>query len=239
MVARIPESERFGRLSRDQADNTRRLDDLERFDGSQYARALEKIEEFDAGLDQRVQDSISANSYTKPQIESLSWLSMVPPSKGGSGVSNAYTNQLTTGPYRILYVRSDGVFGHTDSTRASKRDVHEADIDHDAWLDLPVQRFRHKDDVAENGVSGAHWRLGFMAEDVQAAGLDWWLYISAEGELEGIAYEWIHLAHHEALRAHRDRITSLEQTVADQQAVITKLLSRVTALEEGSQHGSV
>lgn len=210
----------------------RRLDELEKPTGTQLSRIVEEVKALVNSLDERVQEYITLYSMTRSEIIGLAWMGVLPPSKGGSGVGNAYTNQLTTGPYRILYVRSDGVFGHTDSTRASKRDIHDAEIDVDAWLDLPVQRFRHKDDVAENGVGGAHWRLGFMAEDVQAAGLDWWLYISEDGELEGIAYEWIHLAHHEALRVQREQIRDLTAENAAQQAQIDDLTRRLLALEE-------
>lgn len=257
MVARIPDEESFGRMKRDQSSNSRRLDDLERTDGSQYARALEKIKALVAGLDAQVQAAITLYSYTRSQIESLVWLYLLPPSKGGTGTANAATNTFTSGgPWNMLYAKTaTGEIGHAPSNREFKQDIHDAftpdsiqlsivEPDPAGLLQFPVQAFRYRDDVAERG-DEAIQQYGFIAEDLAAAGFDPWLQFDHDGGVVGIAYDKLPLAHHEILRRlwreryeHRWRIGELEAAVASQQSLIDELLQRVAAVE-GGRDGSV
>lgn len=210
---RIPPAERFGGLQAEREQTARRLDDIERTDGSQYARALEKIKALVSGLAAQVQTYIGIYSYTQAQIQGLGWLGILPPVKGGTGTTNAYEHQFTSGAWRATWTRTDGVMGWAPSLRDLKQDIENAAIDVAAWLSLPVQSFRYRADVEENGDDAAE-RLGFIAEDIEDAGLEPWLYRSPEGELQGVAYELLPLAHHEIIRAQQARIDDLEQRIA-------------------------
>lgn len=221
---RIPPAESFGNTKAIQEKNENRLDDLERTDGSQYARAIEKIKSIISGLaalvenlDEQVADYvadyIALYSYTRAQIEGLGWLSILPPGKGGTGTSNAYNNTFTSGAWRATWTLTDGTLGYAPSLRALKQDIRDAAIDVSVWLSLPVQTFRYRSDVEENG-DDAGERIGFIAEDLEEAGLEPWLYRSPEGDLQGVAYELLPLAHHEMIRAQKARIDDLERRLA-------------------------
>lgn len=257
MVARIPESETFGRLNAERDANQRRFDDLERVDGSQIARALDKIRELFSQLDSQVEAAISLYSYTKAQIQSLGWLSLLPPSKGGTGTDNAALNAFTSGgPWNALYAKTaTGEIGHAPSNRRFKRDIHDAfvdgspqlsimNVDPAVFMQFPVQAFRYIDDVDERG-DEAIQQYGFIAEDLADAGLDPWLQFDHEGELIGVAYDKLPLAHHELIRrlwaeryAHRWRISELEARADTQQLLIDDLSRRLAAVEGGGDAAS-
>lgn len=214
---RIPPAERLGGLQATQERNDYRLDDLERTDGSQYVRAIEKIKSLISGLADQVQAYITLYSYTRTQILALTWnvsaiVGILPPVKGGTGTANAYSNTFTTGSWRATWSLSDGTLGYAPSLRALKRGIRDAAVDVTAWLSLPVKQFRYRADVEERG-DNAELRLGFIAEDLEEAGLEPWLYRGEDGQLQGVAYELVPLAHHEIIRAQQARIDELEQRI--------------------------
>ena len=257
-MVRIPDDESFGGMKRDRAEMSRRVDDLERTDGSQIIGVWERIKALVAGIDATVQAAISAYSYTRAQIESLSWLGVLPPGKGGTGTTNAALNTFTSGgPWNIVYAKeSSGELGHAPSSARFKRDVQDAwpgaqpaslsavDVDPMRVLDFPVQAFRYIDDVDERG-DEASWHYGFIAEQLADACLDSLLIFDADGDVLGLAYERLPLLHHEVLRrvnaTNRDlvwRVGELERERDQARTDIDDLLRRVADLE-GGQHGSV
>lgn len=257
-MVRIPDDESFGGMKRDRAEMSRRVDDLERTDGSQIIGVWERIKALVAGIDATVQAAIAAYSYTRAQIESLSWLGVLQPGKGGTGTTNAALNTFTSGgPWNIVYAKeSSGELGHAPSSARFKRDVQDAwpgaqpaslsavDADPMRVLDFPVQAFRYIDDVDERG-DEAYWHYGFIAEQLADACLDSLLIFDADGDVLGLAYERLPLLHHEVLRrvnaTNRDlvwRVGELERERDQARTDIDDLLRRVADLE-GGQHGSV
>ena len=257
-MVRIPDDESFGGMKRDRAEMSRRVDDLERTDGSQIIGVWERIKALVAGIDATVQAAIAAYSYTRAQIESLSWLGVLQPGKGGTGTTNAALNTFTSGgPWNIVYAKeSSGELGHAPSSARFKRDVQDAwpgaqpaslsavDADPMRVLDFPVQAFRYIDDVDERG-DEASWHYGFIAEQLAGACLDSLLIFDADGDVLGLAYERLPLLHHEVLRrlheSNRDlvwRVGELERERDQARTDIDDLLRRVADLE-GGQDGSV
>ena len=257
-MVRIPDDESFGGMKRDRAEMSRRVDDLERTDGSQIIGVWERIKALVAGIDATVQAAIAAYSYTRAQIASLSWLGVLPPGKGGTGTTNAALNTFTSGgPWNMVYSKtSSGELGHAPSSARFKRDVQDAwpgaqpasfsavDVDPMRVLDFPVQAFRYIDDVDDRG-DEASWHYGFIAEQLAAACLDSLLIFDADGDVLGLAYERLPLLHHEVLRrvnaTNRDlvwRVGELERERDQARTDIDDLLRRVADLE-GGQHGSV
>lgn len=229
-MVRIPDDESFGVMKRDRAEMSRRVDDLERTDGSQIIGVWERIKALVAGIDATVQAAIAAYSYTRAQIESLSWLGVLPPGKGGTGTTNAANNIFTSGgPWNVIYGKTaTGELGHAPSLRELKRDIRaaffgEGTLDPLALLDFPVLTYRFKDDVADRG-DDAIPQYGLIAEDLEDAGFEPLLIRDADGNLFGIAYDRIWMMHHEILRAQQAHIDDLSRRVADL---------------EGGQHGSV
>lgn len=191
-----------------------RLRELEKPTGTQLSRIVDEVRSLVADLDERVQEYITLYSMTRAEIISLSWLGLLPPAKGGTGTSSVYNNGFTVGSWRAAYaLEATSELGYPPSLRELKQDIGDAVIDVAAWLSLPVQRFRYRADVEANG-DEAQYRLGFIAEDLQAAGLDDWLYKSEDGALQGVAYEHHSLALHEIVRAQQDQIEALVARVA-------------------------
>lgn len=219
-MVRIPDDESFGGMKRDRAEMSRRVDDLERTDGSQIIGVWERIKALVAGIDATVQAAIAAYSYTRAQIDSLSWLGVLPPGKGGTGTGNASGNIFTSGgPWYAVYVKTNGELGHAPSLRELKQDIRVAffgTADHEpmSFLDFPVLKYRFKDDVDERG-DGAITQYGLIAEDLEAAGLEPLLIRDEDGNLFGIAYDRIWMMHHEILRAQQAHIDDLSRRIAD------------------------
>lgn len=258
-MVRIPDSESFGRMRADREETEQRLDDLERVDGSQFARAYERIKSLVSGLAAQVQGYITAYSMLRAEIIAIGWFPVLWPAKGGTGTTNASANIFNAGgPWYSVYVKTNGEMGHAPSNRRFKRDIQNAwpaerrgfatylsllDVNPLRVLDFPVQAFRYIADVEQNG-DNAYWQYGFIAEDLEAAGLDFLRQENADGELIGLAYDKLPLAHHEALRQHhselfdlRWRTGELETLAASQAAQIQALTERLTALEEGGHCG--
>lgn len=251
-MVRIPDDESFGGMKRDRAEMSRRVDDLERTDGSQIIGVWERIKALVAGIDATVQAAIAAYSYTRAQIDSLSWLGVLPPGKGGTGTTNVALNTFTSGgPWNMVYSKtSSGELGHAPSSARFKRDVQDAwpgaqpaslsavDVDPMRVLDFPVQAFRYIDDVDERG-DEASWHYGFIAEQLADACLDSLLIFDADGDVLGLAYERLPLLHHEVLRrvnaTNRDlvwRVGELERERDQARTDIDDLTQRLTLLEE-------
>lgn len=199
----------------------RRLDELEKPTGTQLSRIVEEVRSLVADLDVRVQDYITLYSYTRAQIDSLSWLGVLPPGKGGTGTTNAALNTFTSGgPWNMVYSKtSSGELGHAPSLRELKQDIRSAffgeeSLDPLALLDFPVLTYRFKDDVADRG-DDAISQYGLIAEDLEDAGFEPLLIRDADGNLFGIAYDRIWMMHHEILRAQQAHIDDLSRRVAD------------------------
>lgn len=260
MRPRIPPAERFGGLQELREETKRRTDDLERTDGSQFARALDTIQALVSGLAAQVQGYITAYSMLRAEITGIAWFPVLWPAKGGTGSTNAALNTFTSGgPWNAIYAKTaTGEMGHAPSNRHYKRDIKDAwpaertgittylsmlDVGPIRALDFPVQTFRYIEDVNQRG-DEAIWQYGFIAEDLSDAGLGFLRQEDYEGNLIGIAYEKLPLAHHEALRQHRSelfdlrwRTGELETLAAAQAAQIQALTERLTALEEGGRSG--
>lgn len=251
MVARIPESEAFGRMRADRERTGRRLTDLERTDGSQYARALEKIKSLIATLSDTVAYWIGVHSYTKAQIDAKTWSAgaiygVLSPGQGGTGTGNVYNNPLVSGSALAVYVTSDGVLNKGASSARWKRDITTWDGDPAALLDLEVRRFRwrteaqaaaeqqhdldrYADDGGPDGPDPetAPWDYGLIAEEVEALGADWLVRLGDDGLPEGVHYHRLPVA----LLA---LVQQQQQIITRQADALAAVDARLAALEERS-----
>lgn len=231
-MVRVPKSQVFGGMKASEKRTERRVTDLERTDGTQYASTWEKIKAFQAGLSQQVANEIAKTSYTKAQIDAKRWPmaqidGMVPIGQGGTGSGNAYNQDLATATRRAAWVGENGVIGYALSLFSRKANAQPADIPVEAILGMPVQRFQYSD--SEKTLVG--WDFGFFAEDFAALGLEEWVYRSADGDLEGVSYERLQFVYHEALRRLFKQTNELRAEIVGQRALISELTERVTVLE--------
>lgn len=189
----------------------------------QITTMVEQVQTLTNNLDQRVQESITRNSYTRSEIDvktqTWNW-GVLSPNRGGTGISNAYNNVFTVGPWRAVWVLSDGTMGTSQSIRAVKTDIVDADdyIPVDALRKVKWCIYRMKDDKNLN-LDDAQPMVGMIADDLDENGLGFFCEYDEDGNLTGINYPMLGVA---ALR--------LAQMVADE---VDALKAKVETLSNG------
>lgn len=196
----------------------KRLRELERPSGTQLIQAAQQIYEALNNLDTMVAASIVKQSYTRAEIDvrlaQWRW-GVLAPGNGGTGIANAYNNLFTVGPWRAVWVLSDGTMGTSQSSRTVKMDITDADefinvtdLRKVKWC---VYRFiedmnRHLDDSTP--------RLGMIAEELDDNGLGWLVEYNEDTlEPEGINYPMLGVAALRLAQDAEDRCDALEQRV--------------------------
>lgn len=186
----------------------------------QITAMYEEVQTLTNNLDQRVQESIARNSYTRSEIDAKTqewnW-GVLTPNRGGTGTANAYNNLFTSGQWRAAWVLSDGTMGTAQSIRAVKTDIVDADeyIPVDALRKVKWCVYRMKDDKNLN-LDDSQPMVGMIADDMDENGLGFFCEYDADGSLVGINYPMLGVA---ALR--------LAQQVADD---LDALKAKVDAL---------
>lgn len=174
----------------------------------QITAMYEEVQTLTNNLDQRVQESITRNSYTRSEIDAKTqewnW-GVLTPNRGGTGTGNAYNNLFTSGQWRAAWILSNGIMGTAQSIRAVKTDIVDADnyIPVDALRKVKWCIYRMKDDKNLN-LDDAQPRVGMIADDMDENGLGFFCEYNDDGTLMGINYPMLGVA---ALR--------LAQQVAD------------------------
>ena len=72
----------------------------------QITKMYEEVQTLTNNLDQRVQESITRNSYTRAEIDvktqTWNW-GVLAPNRGGTGTANAYNNMFSSGSWRAVW----------------------------------------------------------------------------------------------------------------------------------------
>ena len=195
----------------------------------QITAMYKEVQTLTNNLDQRVQESITRNSYTRSEIDAKTqewnWR-VLAPNRGGTGIANAYNNVFTVGPWRAVWVLSDGTMGTSQSIRAVKTDIVDADdyIPVDALRKVKWCIYRMKDDKNLN-LDDAQPMVGMIADDMDENGLGFFCEYDEDGNLTGINYPMLGVA---ALR--------LAQQVADE---VDTLKAKVDELSSSADKMSV
>lgn len=226
-MVRVPDSESFGKTRAAREGVSKDVRDLQRTDGSQYARALERIRSLISGLDAQVAAAISANSYTKAQIDSKVWpvgqvSGVMAPGQGGTGTANVHST-TSTGTQLQVFVRPDGQLTVGASSERFKQFIADWAPDLAALMSLPTRSFEWRDCPGETDV-------GLIAEEAYAAGLYWLVRFNGP-VIEGIRYERLSVA---MLAVTQD----LHAQIAEQAQRIDDMEARLSALEEGTAHAA-
>ena len=226
-MVRVPDSESFGKTRAAREGVGKDVRDLQRTDGSQYARALERLRSLISGLDAQVAAAISANSYTKAQIDSKVWpvdqiSGVMSPGQGGTGTANVHST-TATGSQLAVYVKPDGGLTVGASSERFKQFIADWGPDLAALMRLPTRSFEWRDYPGETDV-------GLIAEEAYAAGLHW--LVRFDGPvIEGIRYERLSVA---MLAVTQD----LHAQIAEQAQLIDGLDMRLKRIEEGTAHAT-
>lgn len=189
----------------------------------QIASMYQEIQTLTNNLDQRVQESISRNSYTQAEIDrkiqtvdqhahAWNW-GVLPPVDGGTGTGNAYENLFTVGPWRSAWVLSDGTIGTAQSIRSAKSSIRDADefIPVDALRQVKWQIFTMKDDENQH-LDDAQPMVGMIADDLDDAGLGFFCEYDKDDNLVGINYPMLGVA---ALRLAQEAMDEIDALKAE------------------------
>lgn len=187
----------------------------------QITAMYQEIQTLTSNLDQRVQESINSNSYTRTEIDrkiqtvdqhahEWNW-GVLPPVNGGTGTGNAYNNLFTVGPWRAAWVLNDGTIGTAQSIRAVKTNICDADefIPVDALRKVKWQVFRMKDDENQH-LDDAQPMVGMIAEDLDDAGLGFFCEFDEDDNLVGINYPMLGVAALRLAQAAMDEVDRLK-----------------------------
>lgn len=228
-MARVPDPEAFGGIKKRLANVEDLATDTSRIDGSQYVRALEKIQAILTNLNAQVAAAISANSYTKSQIDSK-WSSqdaaingansnangrepafgVLSPGKGGTNTTNGYNNTFSSGSWKAGWILSDGTLGNAPSSRRFKQDFTPPSITVEQLRAAQWTLFKYIADAEENG-DQATWRIGMIAEDLEDAGLSAFVDHDPDGTPAGISYPMLSVA---ALHLAQQAYTEIDRIKA-------------------------
>lgn len=196
----------------------KRLRELERPSGTQLIQAAQQIYDALNNLDSMVAASIVKQSYTRSEIDlrlsQWRW-GVLNPGNGGTGIANAYNNLFTVGPWRAVWVLSDGTMGTSQSSRTVKTGITDAD----EFIDVADLRkvkwcvYRFIEDMNLN-LDDSTPRLGMIAEELDDNGLGW-LVEYDEDTLKpvGINYPMLGVAALRLAQDAEDRCDMLEQRV--------------------------
>jgi hypothetical protein len=184
----------------------------------QITAMYQEIQTLTGNLDQRVQESIDRNSYTKSEIDAKdqvwNW-GVLSPDRGGTGTVNAYENLLTVGPWRAAWVLHDGTVGTAQSIRAAKTNICDADefIPVDALRRVKWQVFTMKDDENQH-LDDAQPMVGMIADDLDAVGLGFFCEYDDDGNLVGINYPMLGVAALRLAQQAMDEVDRLKDEIA-------------------------
>lgn len=196
----------------------KRLRELERPSGTQLIQAAQQIYEALNNLDTMVAASIVKQSYTRSEIDlrlaQWRW-GVLSPGNGGTGIQNAYNNLFTVGPWRAVWVLSDGTMGTSQSSRTVKTDITDADefIDVDDLRRVKWCVYRFIEDMNQH-LDDSTPRLGMIAEELDDNGLGWLVEYNEDTlKPEGINYPMLGVAALRLAQDAEDRCDALERRV--------------------------
>jgi hypothetical protein len=133
-----------------------------------------------------------------------------------SGTAPASPYNLTTASAANMFVDSSGVVYRSTSSLRYKENVQDYGKGLSDIAKLRPVTFNTKPkDTDEN--SDTHTYAGFIAEEVDAAGLTEFVQYNNEGQPDALAYP--------------NMVALLTKAIQEQQALITALTARITALE--------
>lgn len=192
------------------------LRDLQRPTGTSIASLVAQVQAALANINATVTAAIQANSYTKPQIDSL--VANPPGSVTVGGLLTANTGVvstdvrsrvLTTG-YAVQYVDGGGRMGTVPSALRFKQDVEPHAIDPQAIADIQIVTFRYKAAVAEFG-DEAPRMVGVIADQIDTiADLKPFVQHDDSGEISGVDYGQLVVPLIATVQSLMNRVETLE-----------------------------
>lgn len=141
-----------------------------------------------------------------------------------NGSKKPHSNSASgSGTWYAVWVEGDGTFCRNTSSIKFKENVRDYDIKPDDVLSLRPVIYDRKDSVNEDGSVkvGRKDEVGFIAEEVEAAGLDWMVnYL--DGKVDGLRYDLLGVALVPVVQDQAKRIASLEDRLSALEALLSE-----------------
>lgn len=149
---------------------------------------------------------------------------VVVPDHGGTGVRNAYENQLPLTPRRSVYCTHDGVLGVDCSSGGSVVEAGDADefVSVDALRRVKWRVYWLKDDLNLK-LDDAQPVVGLLAENLDDAGLGFFCEYDAGGNPVGVDYARLSVAALRLAQQEMDEVDGLRAEVARLSSVVGKM----------------
>lgn len=147
-------------------------------------QARDNINTLLMNLDERVNDSISRNSYTRAEIEeraSTANKSILTPAHGGTGTNNAYNHDVGSTQRRAVWMDSHGTLGYALSSARGKRNIRPTSISADDLRAISIVDYQFIDDPEH-----APAQIGVIAEQVMTHIPDSMIYLNSDGYSDDI-----------------------------------------------------
>lgn len=127
-----------------------------------------------------------------------------------------------SGTWYAVWVEGDGTFCRNTSSIKFKENVRDYEVNPDDVLKLRPVVYDRKDTVNEDGSvkEGRKGEVGLIAEEVEAAGLDWMVnYL--DGEVDGLRYDLLGVALVPVVQRQAQQISELEARLARLEAALS------------------
>lgn len=232
-VSTAPVAE-IDRMSAEIAKLKERLDILEAPSGTQTAQAVKLLTALVTDIQAQLDAWVLArwtNAQVTTEINSRIAATFAAPASFAStlGVTGAFYNPAgyafdITYTRRTAWLGNDGRLGYASSSRDGKTSIRPADeVALLALLDVGIFDFMYRAEIRRRTSKrindGEDYmparELGLMAQDLDAAGLGFFVYHDEAGEPEGVEYGMLTVALLAIARGQRDEIAALRADVAD------------------------
>lgn len=179
------------------------------FNASQYSNA--QVDAKDAAVAAQIQPAIDATLATNVTVG------------GALYVPNAYNFDITY-TRRTGWWGNDGRAGYASSSRRKKTSIKPADESQLlALLDVEPKAFRYRAEILRRTAlrinAGEDYvpavELGLIAEELDAAGLGFFVYHDEDGQAEGIEYGMLTVALLAIARRQRDELAEIRRDIAE------------------------
>lgn len=202
-----------------------RLKTVESPSGEALSSTVAKLQSLVADIQAQL-DAWASGRWTNAQITAQITALINSTFAGSISVGGTITSPVTfstdvgglPGSRRAMWMHDSGLFGWASSSRERKTEIRPADFDVDAIIGIEPKRFRYLeairryDELPEDEREGREPRVevGFIAEDLDDAGLDDFVVYDKDGRVEGVEYSMLVVAQQAAIRDLAARIERLE-----------------------------
>ena len=198
------------------ADVRRQLQELPASMGKSVGRLGERVT--------AVERDFNSLGSEEGQVDAGESNMVVAPAHGGTGVRNAYDNQLSLTPRNTVYCLYDGTLGVDCSSACSVVNISDADefVPVDALRQVKWRVYWLKDDLNLK-LDDAQPVIGLLAEDLDKVGLGFFCEYDSDGNPTGVDYPKLSVAALRLAQQAMGEVDELKAEVARLSSVVGKM----------------